>query len=112
MNVAANDAVNGICGLQVLNNIGKQFDEIPFSCGKSCLNVLKKPGRIREMYYQAFSSAGYMVKTAKSAEDAIKILENERYWMRQRVLLQKLNGGKNDDFKQTFIDRIIKNWIA
>jgi len=40
--IAANDAVNEICGLPVLNNIGKKFDEIPFSCGKSCLNVLKK----------------------------------------------------------------------
>ncbi len=40
--IAANDAVNKICGLSVSNNIGKQFDEIPFSCSKSCLNVLKK----------------------------------------------------------------------
>ncbi len=48
---------------------------------------------IRDMYSQAFSNAGYLVKTAKSAEDAIKILENERYWVMFLDLnLPEMNG--------------------
>ena len=48
---------------------------------------------IREMYSQAFSSAGYMVKAAESAEEAMQILENERYWVMFLDLnLPEMNG--------------------
>jgi len=48
---------------------------------------------IREMYSQAFLSAGYMVKTAENAEEAIQILENERYWVMFLDLnLPEMNG--------------------
>ncbi len=55
--------------------------------------VVDDEEKIREMYSQVFSSSGYLVTTAKSAEDAIKILENERYWVMFLDLnLPEMNG--------------------
>ena len=55
--------------------------------------VVDDEQQIRDMYSQAFSRAGYMVKTAKSAEEAIEILENERYWVMFLDLdLPEMNG--------------------
>lgn len=36
---------------------------------------------IRDMYSQAFSRAGYTVRAAKSAEEALDILKQEQYWV-------------------------------
>jgi len=45
------------------------------------------------MYSLVFSSAGYLVATAESAEEAVKILENERYWVMFLDLnLPEMNG--------------------
>ena len=55
--------------------------------------VVDDEEQILNMYLQVFSNAEYMVKTAKSAEDAIKILENERYWVMFLDLnLPEMNG--------------------
>ena len=37
--------------------------------------------QIRDMYSQAFSRAGYTVRAAKSAEEALDILKQEQYWV-------------------------------
>ncbi len=43
--------------------------------------VVDDEQQIRDMYSQAFSRAGYTVQTADSAEEALAILEHERYWV-------------------------------
>ena len=43
--------------------------------------VVDDEQQIRDMYVQAFSEAGYTVKSAESAEEALEILEKERFWV-------------------------------
>ncbi len=43
--------------------------------------VVDDEQQIRDMYMQAFSEAGYTVKSAESAEEALEILEKERFWV-------------------------------
>ena len=47
---------------------------------KKILVVDDEP-QIRKMYSLALTRAGYTVKTAESAEKALDILKNERYWV-------------------------------
>ena len=37
--------------------------------------------QIRDLYSLTFSKAGYRVQTAKSAEEALEIIEKERFWV-------------------------------
>jgi CheY-like chemotaxis protein len=43
--------------------------------------VVDDEQQIRDLYSQAFSQAGYTVQTAGSAEEALEILEKERFWV-------------------------------
>ena len=43
--------------------------------------VVDDEQQIRDVYSQAFTKAGYTVQTAESAEEALGILEHERYWV-------------------------------
>jgi len=43
--------------------------------------VVDDEQQIRDMYSQAFSRAGYTVRAAESAEEALDILKQEQYWV-------------------------------
>ena len=43
--------------------------------------VVDDEKQIRDMYSQAFTRAGYEVKTAESAEDALEIFKREQFWV-------------------------------
>ena len=43
--------------------------------------VVDDEKQIRDMYSQAFTRAGYEVKTAESAEDALEIFKKEQFWV-------------------------------
>ena len=43
--------------------------------------VVDDEQQIRDMYSQAFSRAGYTVRTAESAEEALDIFKQEQYWV-------------------------------
>ncbi len=45
------------------------------------LLVVDDEQHILDMYEQVFSRAGYMVRTAKSAEEALELLQKERCWV-------------------------------
>jgi len=43
--------------------------------------VVDDEQEIRDMYSQAFSRAGYTVRSAESAEEALEIFKQEQYWV-------------------------------
>lgn len=49
--------------------------------GKKKILVVDDEELIREMFEMAFEQAGYEVRSAESAEDALEILKDEKFWV-------------------------------
>ncbi len=73
---------------------------------KNKILVVEDEKPIRDMYEDVFIRAGYEVKTAKSAEEALDILRHERYWV--MFLDLKLPGMNGVDLCQ----QIRKDWAT
>lgn len=72
--------------------------------GEKRILVVDDEPSILSLYSQAFSRAGYTVRTAKTAEEALEIFKQEQYW----VLFLDLNLPEMNGVE--LCRRISKEW--
>jgi CheY-like chemotaxis protein len=65
---------------QYQRNNYRELDERSVMDNRKIL-VVDDEKQICDMYEQVFTKAGYEVKTAESAEEALEILRQEKYWV-------------------------------